>query len=111
LAVVGSNCCEGSSGAEHGSWALVLSTFLCGREALQDSAPTTLALKNPLNPIGSLAAKETTMKAFLKNVFATLRKTNAAKSPRHPERPSATPALGVRSQVKAGIRLRRVVGD
>ena len=59
--------------------------------------------KNPLNPIGSLAAKETTMKVFLQNVFATLRKTNAAKSPRRPERPSTTPALGVRSQVKAGV--------
>jgi hypothetical protein len=51
------------------------------------------------------------MKVFLKNVFAILRKTNAAKSPGRPERPSATPALGVRSQVKAGIRLRRVVGN
>ena len=43
------------------------------------------------------------MKVFLKNVFAILRKTNAAKSPRRPERPSATPALGVRSHAKAGV--------
>ena len=43
------------------------------------------------------------MKVLLKNVFAILRKTGAANSPRRPERPSATPALGVCSQVKAGV--------
>jgi hypothetical protein len=57
------------------------------------------------NPIGCSAAKETMMKRFLNNVFAVLRKTNESKPATRPERPSPTPMLEVRSQVKAGISL------
>jgi hypothetical protein len=42
------------------------------------------------------------MKRFLKSVFAILKKTNETKSVAAPKRPSATPLLEVRSQVKAG---------
>jgi hypothetical protein len=45
------------------------------------------------------------MKRFLKKVFAILRKTNDTKPAARPERPTAMPVLGVRSQVKAGISL------
>ena len=45
------------------------------------------------------------MKRFLNNVFAVLRKTNECKPATRPERPSPTPMLEVRSQVKAGISL------
>jgi len=45
------------------------------------------------------------MKRFLNNVFAVLRKTNESKPSTRPERPSPTPMLEVRSQVKAGISL------
>jgi hypothetical protein len=41
------------------------------------------------------------MKRFLKNVFAALKK-NQTKSVLAPKRPTPMPALGVRSQVKAG---------
>jgi hypothetical protein len=61
--------------------------------------------KDHYNPIGCSAAKETTMKRFLNNVFAVLRKTNETKPVTRPERPSPTPMLEVRSQVKAGISL------
>jgi hypothetical protein len=42
------------------------------------------------------------MKRFLKNVFAILKKTNEPKIASAAGRPTATPVLGVRSQVKAG---------
>jgi hypothetical protein len=42
------------------------------------------------------------MKRFLKSVFAILNKTNETKSTAAPKRPSPTPLLEVRSQVKAG---------
>jgi hypothetical protein len=42
------------------------------------------------------------MKRFLKSVFAILKKTNESKSAAAPKRPSPTPALEMRSQVKAG---------
>jgi hypothetical protein len=42
------------------------------------------------------------MKRFLKSMFVILRKTNEAKSAKAPKRPTPTPALEVRSQVKAG---------
>jgi hypothetical protein len=42
------------------------------------------------------------MKRFLKNVFAVLKKSNESKPPARPNRPSSTPLLDVRSQVKAG---------
>jgi hypothetical protein len=42
------------------------------------------------------------MKRFLKSMFAILKKTNEPKSAATPKRPSATPLLEVRSQVKAG---------
>jgi hypothetical protein len=42
------------------------------------------------------------MKRLLKNVFAALRKSNDAKPAARAERPTPTPGLGVRSQVKAG---------
>jgi hypothetical protein len=45
------------------------------------------------------------MKRFLKSVFAILKKTNESKSAAAPKRPSATPLLEVRSQVKAGIEV------
>ena len=51
------------------------------------------------------------MKRFLKNVFAVLGKTNEAKSAEAPKRPSPTPALEVRSQVKAGEIHRWTAGD
>jgi hypothetical protein len=43
------------------------------------------------------------MKRFLKSVFAILKKTNEPKSATAPRRRSPTPALEVRSQVKAGM--------
>jgi hypothetical protein len=43
------------------------------------------------------------MKRFLKSVFAALRKTKETKSVEASKRPSPTPTLEVRSQVKAGI--------
>jgi hypothetical protein len=43
------------------------------------------------------------MKRFLQSVFAILTKTNEPKSAAAPKRPSPTPSLEVRSQVKAGI--------
>jgi len=54
------------------------------------------------NPNGCSAAKETTLKRFLKNVFAILRKTEQTGSAARTERPNPTPLLEVRSQVKAG---------
>jgi hypothetical protein len=42
------------------------------------------------------------MKRFLKSVFAILKKSNESKSATALKRPSPTPALEVRSQVKAG---------
>jgi hypothetical protein len=42
------------------------------------------------------------MKRFLQSLFAILKKTNETKSAAAPKRPSATPLLEVRSQVKAG---------
>jgi hypothetical protein len=42
------------------------------------------------------------MKRFLQSVFAILRKTTESKSAAAPRRPSPTPSLEVRSQVKAG---------
>jgi hypothetical protein len=42
------------------------------------------------------------MKRFLKSVFAILKKTNEPKSAEAAKRSNPTPALGVRSQVKAG---------
>ena len=62
----------------------------------------TAALRDPRNLSGWSTAKETTMKRFLKNVFAVLRKTNEPKSAEAAKRPSPTPLLEVRSQVKAG---------
>jgi hypothetical protein len=42
------------------------------------------------------------MKRFLKSVFPVLRKTEKSRSAKGPKRPIPTPALEVRSQVKAG---------
>jgi hypothetical protein len=42
------------------------------------------------------------MKRFLQSVFPILRETNRPKSAAAPRRPSATPLLEVRTQVKAG---------
>ena len=42
------------------------------------------------------------MKRFLKSVFSVLRRKNEAKSEQHSKRPNPTPALEVRSKVKAG---------
>jgi hypothetical protein len=51
---------------------------------------------------GCTAAKETTMKRFLKSMFAVLKKTTEPKSAEAAKRPGPTPPLEVRSQVKAG---------
>jgi len=59
-------------------------------------------VKHLHNLSGYSVAKETTMKRFLKNVFAILRKTEQTGSAGRPERPNPTPLLEVRSQVKAG---------
>jgi hypothetical protein len=64
---------------------------------LQKPAPN-----DPHKPNGSVAAKETTMKRFLQSVFAIPRMSNETKSAASPKRPSTTPLLEVRSQVKAG---------
>jgi hypothetical protein len=45
------------------------------------------------------------MKRFFKSVFSVLRKKNEAKSEETSKRPKPTPALEVRSQVKAGVSL------
>jgi hypothetical protein len=50
------------------------------------------------------ADEETTMKQFLKSMFAVLRKTNEAKTAKALKHPSPTPALELRSQVKAGMK-------
>jgi hypothetical protein len=42
------------------------------------------------------------MKRLLKSVFAALKKAEAARPAQRPQGPSPAPALGVRSQVKAG---------
>jgi hypothetical protein len=55
-----------------------------------------------ITPIGYSVAKETTMKRFLKNVCAILRKTRDSKQAVRPDRRAPTPGLEVRSQVKAG---------
>jgi hypothetical protein len=47
-------------------------------------------------------AKETTMKRFLKSMFAGLRKKNEPKSAEACKRSNPAPLLEVRSQVKAG---------
>jgi hypothetical protein len=64
-----------------------------------------LTPNEPHDPNSCAAAKETTMKRFLKSVFAMLRKTNEAKPAGRPERPNPTPLLEVRSQVKAGLTI------
>jgi hypothetical protein len=60
------------------------------------------APKEPTILNGCSPARETTMNRFLKNVLAILKKTNEPKSVGRAERPSPTPGLAVRSQVKAG---------
>jgi hypothetical protein len=66
--------------------------------------------KDPKIPNGCAAAKETTMKRFLQSVFAILRKTKETKSPGRPARQNPTPALEVRSQVKAGTSFQWGIG-
>jgi hypothetical protein len=44
------------------------------------------------------------MKRFIESMFAILWQKNEAKSAEAPPYPSSTPALAVRSQVKAGDR-------
>jgi hypothetical protein len=60
------------------------------------------ALKESTTLYGCSPARETTMKRFLKNVFAILKKPDEPKSVARAERPNPTPGLAVRSQVKAG---------
>jgi hypothetical protein len=56
----------------------------------------------PITPNGYSIAKETTMKRFLKNVFAVLQKSNESKPAVRLKRPCPAPLLELRSQVKAG---------
>jgi hypothetical protein len=51
---------------------------------------------------GCSAAKETTMKWFLRSLSAVLKKGKGIKPAAQPERPEPTPRLEVQSQVKAG---------
>jgi hypothetical protein len=51
---------------------------------------------------------ETTMKRFLNNVFAALKRTSEPRTADRPQRPSPTPVLEVRSRIKAGTPMESV---